>query len=68
MGVGHGLVLMASDMVVRMGVIVRMTMRMSVCAVLPSVALQPQATPQASDDHARYAPKPWVETLRDDVV
>jgi len=37
MGVGHALVLMASAMVMRMGVIMRMAMRMGVCAVLTSV-------------------------------
>jgi len=73
---GDGLMGLARSMVVGMGVVVDMTVGMTMGMTVGMtvgvrhlrIALQQQTTPQDSNNHARDAPQPWIETLRDDVV
>jgi len=67
MVVRYGLMMVGMGMLVEMRGMVGMAMDVGMGLALTHVAPQKKATPQASNEHARDAPQPGVQTLRDDV-
>jgi hypothetical protein len=68
MGVMYGLIMVGMGILVEMRGPVGMIVDVGVGLALSPISPQQQATPQASDEHARDTPQPGVQTLRDDVV